>query len=92
MNQDCVDAAAISGTQNSKAIKKEWEVQMFRSLSPQNPLMCDEEDRMRIFPSSWCDQERPTPREMMDAGFYFKVLATVLLFLLWWRFVLLETA
>ena len=77
MDQDCVDAAAISGTQNSKAIKREWEVQMFRCLSSQNPLMCDEEDRMRTFPSSWCNQERPTPREMVDAGFYFKVLATV---------------
>ena len=29
MDQDCVDAAAISGTQNSKAIKREWEAQMF---------------------------------------------------------------
>ena len=25
MDQDCVDAAAISGTQNSEVIKKEWE-------------------------------------------------------------------
>ena len=77
MDQDCVDAAAISGTQNSKAIKREWEAQIFRCLSPQNPLMCDEKDRMRTFPLSWCNQERPTPREMEDAGFYFKVLATV---------------
>ena len=30
MDQDCVDAAAISGTQNSEVIKKEWEAQMFR--------------------------------------------------------------
>ena len=70
MDQDCVDAAAISGTQNSEANKREWEAQMFCCLSPQNPLMCDEEDRMRIFPPSWCDQQRPTPREMVDAGFY----------------------
>ena len=72
MDQDCVDAAAISGTQNSEVIKKEWEAQMFRCLSPQNPLMCDEEDRMRTFPPSWCDQECPTAREMVDAGFYYK--------------------
>ena len=68
MDQDCVDAAVTS----DEAIKREWEAQMFRCLSPQNPLMCDEEDRMRTFPSSWCDQERPTPREMVDAGFYYK--------------------
>ena len=72
MDQDCVDAAAISDTQNSEAIKREWEAKMFRCSSPQNPLMCDEEDRMITFPSSWCDQERPTPREMVDAGFYYK--------------------
>ena len=49
-DQDCVDAAAISGTQNSEAIKRKWKAQMFRCSSPQNPLMCDEEDRMRTFP------------------------------------------
>ena len=47
MDQDCVDPVAISGTQNSEAIKKEWEAQMFLCLSPKNPLMCDEEDCMR---------------------------------------------
>ena len=75
MDQDCVDAAVTS----DGAIKRELEAQMFRCLSPQNSLMCDEEDCMRTFPASWCDQERPTPREMVDAGFYYciKVLATV---------------
>ena len=68
MDQDCVDAAVTS----DEAIKREWEAQMFRWLSPQNPLMCDEEDRMRTFPASWCDQDRPTPHEMVDAGFYYK--------------------
>ena len=68
MDQDCVDAAVTS----DEAIKREWEAQMFRCLSPQNPLMCDEEDRMRTFPASWCDEERPTPREVVDAGFYYK--------------------
>ena len=48
MDQDCVDAAVVS----DETIKKEWEAQMFRCLSPQNPLMCDEEDRMRTFPPS----------------------------------------
>ena len=72
MDQDCVDAAAISDTQNSETLKREWEAQMFRCSSPQNSLMCDEEDRMRTFPASWCDEERPTPREMVDAGFYYK--------------------
>ena len=67
MNQDCVDTAVLS----DEVIKKEWEAQMFRCLSPQNPLMYDEEDRMRTFSSSWCDQEHPTPREMVDAGFYY---------------------
>ena len=60
MDQDCVDAAAVSDTQNFEAIEREWEAQMFRCSSPQNLLMCDEEDCMRTFPSSWCDQERPT--------------------------------
>ena len=41
-------------------------------LSPQNPLMFDEEDHMRTFTPSWCDQERPTPHEMVNAGFYYK--------------------
>ena len=72
MDQDCVDAAAISGTQNSEAIKREWKAQMFRCLSPQNPLMYDEEHRMKTFSPSWCDQERPTPRKIVDAGFYCK--------------------
>ena len=58
MDQDCIDAAAISGTQNFEAIKREWEAQMFRCLSPKNPLMRNDEDRMRTFLPSWCDQER----------------------------------
>ena len=49
MDQDCVNATAISGTQNFEAIKREWEAQMFHCLSPQCPLMCDEENRIRIF-------------------------------------------
>ena len=51
MDQDCVDAAVAS----DETIKKEWEARMFRCSSPQNPLMCDKEDRMRIFPPSWCN-------------------------------------
>ena len=72
MDQDCLDATAISGTQNSEAIKKEWKAQMFRCLSPQNPLICDEKDCMRSFPPSWCHQECPTLREMVNADFYYK--------------------
>ena len=68
MDQDCVDAAVVS----DEAIKRELEAQMFRCLSLKNPLMCDEEDRMKNFPPSWCDQEHPTPRKMVDAGFYYK--------------------
>ena len=45
MDQDCFDAAVSSG----EAIKRELKAQMFRCLSPQNPLMCDEEDGMRPF-------------------------------------------
>ena len=69
-NQNSFYILLISGTQNSEDVKKEWEAQMFCCLSLQNPLMCDEEDRMRTFPASWCDQECPTAREMVDAGFY----------------------
>ena len=53
-------------------LSREREAQMFRCLSPQNPLMWDEEDCMRTFPASWCDEERPIPREVVDAGFYYK--------------------
>ena len=73
MDQDCVDAAVTS----DEAIKRELEAQMFRCLSPQNPLKCDEEDRMRTFPSSWCDQERPTHAKWRMQVFIIKVLATM---------------
>ena len=72
MDQDCVDAAVSSDAQNSEAIKREWEDQMFCCLALQNPLICDEEDHMKTFPPSWCDQERPIPCEMVDEGFYCK--------------------
>ena len=68
MDQDCVNAAVAS----DEAIKRELEAQMFLCLSPQYPLMCDEQDCMRTFPPSCCDQERPAPREIEDAGFYCK--------------------
>ena len=34
--------------------------------------MCDKDNRLRIFPKSWYDQERPTARKMADAGFCCK--------------------
>ena len=69
MDQDCVDAAVVSDAQNAKAIERELKAQMFCCSYPQNPLMCDEEDRMRTFSQSQYNQERPTPPEMMDADF-----------------------
>ena len=71
MNQDCVNAAITSDAlpQDTKAFKRESEAKMFCS-SPQNPLVCDKEDRIGTFSKIWFDQERPTPRKMMDVGFF----------------------
>ena len=62
----------MSDAQNDKAIERELEAQMFHCLSPQNPLMCDEENCMRTFLQSWYEQVRATPREIVDADFYCK--------------------
>ena len=45
MDQDCVDAAVTS----DGAIKRELEAQMFRCLSTQNSLMCDDRFDHRFF-------------------------------------------
>ena len=54
MAQDCVEAAIVSDAfpQDFKSFLREFEAKMFCCLSPQNPLMCEEE---RIFPKFWYD-------------------------------------
>ena len=70
--QDFVDVAIVSVVlpQDSEAVEKKFKTKMFCCLSPQNPFMCDKENRKSIFPKSWYDQEFPTSHEKVGAGFY----------------------
>ena len=54
MAQDCFDTSMVSDAlpQNTKVLEKMLKAQMFCCSLPQNPLMCDKEDRMRSFSKS----------------------------------------
>ena len=70
-DEDCVDAAIISDAlpQVTEAFEREFKPKMFCCSFPQNPFMCDNEERIGTFPKRWFNQKRSTSREMVDAGF-----------------------
>ena len=60
MSQDCIDFAAVCNPEE------------FPCYFSRKHHMCREVDRMETFCNSWCDQNRPTAQEMVDADFYYK--------------------